>query len=525
MDAAATQVGALDIAAQRIRQLTFGLSAVRSLWGRRLPSDPAQRLLLYGPALRRMVTASGPVLDQIAGQDRPLPPRLFSSAARRVLRRGPARTDLAGSKATLPKALLEVTNRCPPPPQRDPEGMPHADQAAKEQGLPPLDDLLRRGLEEGRLQVDDLVRRFEELANDPRWANFMGHLHSFVKEAAAAGRLPYGPLLEILRAIEEGDEREVAKLVDLFRFEAEPDHDSLLELGKLLLTEPPDRPCRPVDLGKLEEVLTAAIDPTVDKPLVARRVLAGITGLGDQPLAPTEICLGLDLPVWTFLRDRAPDWLLPGVNTLQEDAVVAVESNPTFVDAFLLGLNAQVLSELRWRNVPIATGCTPMRMFWGQIDVAADQHTPDIRGVALWPAATPLGHADHQPPPPTGTDLVVVFRSDLFRRYPRTIVYAAPAPIVNGEPDWNADPPFGGPDRLFPTFQGSIGEDITFFRFDMQPQTARAWWIALEEPPSGYSFRNNLPSAATDGAAFADDTFHDPIRVLLRGERLIPEAP
>src|SRR3712207_6341889 len=143
-----------------------------------------------------------------------------------------------------------------------------------------------------------------------------------------------------------------------------------------------------------------------------------ITGLGDQPLAPTEICLGIDFPIWTFLRDHAPDWLLPGVSAIEKDDVVALESNPTFVDAFLLGLNTQVLSELRWRNVPIATGCTPMRMFWGQIDVAANRHRPDIRGVETWPANSPLGHGTHQPPPPASTDLVVVFRSDLFRRYP-----------------------------------------------------------------------------------------------------------
>jgi hypothetical protein len=212
---------------------------------------------------------------------------------------------------------------------------------------------------------------------------------------------------------------------------------------------------------------------------------------------------------------------------LEEDAVVGMESNPIFVDAFFLGLNAQVLTEFRWRNLRIATGCTPMRTFWGQIDLAGNRPMPDIRGIDVWSDTSTLGDAGHQPPPVTAAnDLVLVFRSDLFRRYPKTLVYAAPAPEDGGEPDWEADPPFADGDRLYPTFQGSIGEDITFFRFDIQPTRATGYWIVLEEPPSGYSFRSTIPvsSSVTDGATFADTTFADPVRVLIRGESLIPEG-
>jgi hypothetical protein len=523
MDAAAQQVGALDIAAQQIRQLTLGLNLSRSLWERRLPEDPAQRLLLYGPALRRLVTPNGPVLDQIAGAPRPLPRLLFSSAARRVLRSGPARTALAQPNAIAPAALLGMANRCPPLPERVVDGLPHADVVAEQLGRDTLDNLILIRLRQGRLEPGPLLQRFLEIAEDPRWEDLLSGLVDRVRQSAAAGRLLYFQLVEVLIAVEVGDREEVQRLVEGFDFQAEPDEQSLLELGDTMPAEPPRRRCRPVDLSGLEPVLTRSIDPTVDEPLVQRRVLDGITGLDDQPLAPTEVCVGIDLPVWTFLRDRAPDWLLPGVNDLEEDAAVALESNPTFVDAFLLGLNTQVLSELRWRNVPVATGCTPMRMFWGQVDVATNSRKPDIRGVETWPAASELGDPDHQPPPPVGTDLVLVLRSDLFRRFPKTLIYAAPAPIVNGQPDWNADPPFGG-DRLLPTFQGSIGEDITFFRFDVDPQTARGWWIVLEEPPPGYGFRNDVPVGAEvqNGADFADVTFNDPVRVLLRGDRLVP---
>jgi hypothetical protein len=118
--------------------------------------------------------------------------------------------------------------------------------------------------------------------------------------------------------------------------------------------------------------------------------------------------------------------------------------------------------------------------------------------------------------------LVLVFRSDLFRRYPQTLVYVAPAPIVGGQPNWEADPPFTG-DRLLPIFQGGIGDDVTFFRFDLEPVTVGSWWIVLEEPPSSYTF-DNVPTTAKDGAQFAHDTFHKPLRVLIPGKDLIAGA-
>jgi hypothetical protein len=114
-----------------------------------------------------------------------------------------------------------------------------------------------------------------------------------------------------------------------------------------------------------------------------------------------------------------------------------------------------------------------------------------------------------------------VFRTALFRRYPKTLVYLVSPAEQNGQPDWNADP---GTDRVLPVFQGSIGEDIVFFRFDIAPADARARWLVLEEPPSGVTFRSDVPVAQDDGAAFAIATIDQPLRVLIRGDSLIPQS-
>ena len=106
-----------------------------------------------------------------------------------------------------------------------------------------------------------------------------------------------------------------------------------------------------MNLDVLGNRLRAALDPTGHEPPALRRVCDTIVGLEGCSAAPPEICPGLDYPTWLLLRQHAKEWLLPGVGELPKDAVVAMESNPAFVDAFLTGLNTQLLSELRWRGL------------------------------------------------------------------------------------------------------------------------------------------------------------------------------
>ena len=125
-DACAAQAGDLAAAAQRLSHLTAGLAAARALWNRRLPADPRRRLAVLAPALGRMVTETGTVLERATGGDRPLPAALLSSAAARALRTGPARTRHAQPGANDPAAVLTAANECPKPPARAPPVCPTA---------------------------------------------------------------------------------------------------------------------------------------------------------------------------------------------------------------------------------------------------------------------------------------------------------------------------------------------------------------------------------------------------------------
>lgn len=301
------------------------------------------------------------------------------------------------------------------------------------------------------------------------------------------------------------------------------DSDLLQMLGALAPLTANDLTLTAVTTDALAAGVVAAFDPTTNTAPAAARVLTMISGGVDpaQPLAPPEPCVGLNRPAWADLAATFPEWLLPGIGQLPEDAIVALQSDPIFIDAYLAGLNTQLLGELRWRNIPVATGCTPIRRFWARSDPAAGLPTPDIVGLSDWAEASPLGDAGHRPPGVTGDELVIAVRGELLLRYPTTLVYLQSAiPAGATAPNFGVDPNPGGP-QLLPTFHGQLADDVFFFGFASLDETALATnWLVLEEPPGGYRFANDVPTAAATGHDWAVATLVQPVRVLIRGDSL-----
>ena len=476
-DGAARQAGAVATASQRIRHLTLGLQAAGALWRRRVPTDPVARLAVLSPLLGRMpVDAGGTALSAIDGRTPMLSAALLSSAARRVLRRRSALERAAAPGATSLPGLLGAANRCPEPPK-----------------LTDDDTRIVDAVNGPRQQLGDAVRH-----------TAIGTLEQYYGNRDRAA--------QVSRTLTE---------------------DGVLdELLSDLGLDPPAVDCRPVDLAAYAGAVAAGVDPTVARPVAAQRVLATLTGLREPLLAEPDVAPEIDLPLWRFLADNAPDWLLPGGGDVPADRVLAVASNPAFAEAVLLGANVQTLGELRWRNLPITSRWTPLRRFWQRVDIAAGTVGTDVRPVVdlatdapLWPDATDLGDVSHLADPTHGSSLVVVLHTELFRRYPSTLVYLTAN--AGGAVTWGPAPDVdaAGATRDYPSFSGTLTPELVFFGFDLPPSAGTDHWLVLEEPPPGYRFRHPesegdpvqkaKANAATDGATFAAATFAEPVRVFL----------
>jgi hypothetical protein len=201
--------------------------------------------------------------------------------------------------------------------------------------------------------------------------------------------------------------------------------------------------------------------------------------------------------------------MLPGIGDLPNDHVVALATNPAFVEALLVGANQQALGELRWRNMPIGARWSPLRKFWQRTN-----GTMDIEPIRTWPAASGFGGAGLAPAA-LAIEAVVVFRTTLFRRYPETVVYLCP------DTDWDAPTEQVLTGKVFPSFVGRIGPDVTFFGFPVSPAALKTHWVVLEEPPDGrrfYTEMANVPQPdhdPPDAAKYAEDTFAVPVRVMI----------
>jgi hypothetical protein len=489
-DAAAAKSGDLAIARDRINHVAFGVEASRSLWRRRLPADPVELLAILSPALGRLVTTAGAsVVDAIAGRTPGMTRALLSSAARRALRPGPARTARTAKGAAPFGDVLLAANECDE--SRDPAEV-HPDGRSRAKAI--------------KRAVFDAARGDESLAEPILQA--LGDDPSPAKLAAA------------LRALAPGEKGVPSReAIDRFldRRDFRSADPSPLEWRGWMDEHGHHEPCDRVDLSRLSTIVSAAIDPTVARPPAVERVLSTLPGI--THIGPVEIEPELDLPLWSFLSDRAPDWMLPGAGDLVDGDVVALSTNPVFVESLLVGANTQATAELRWRNVPLVTRWSPLRKFWQR-----KENDFDIVPIKTWPNAEPLG-GTALVPPGRAAEAVVAFRTSLFRRYPATVVYLYPLdPLSAG---WK--PPSETNDltdrRVVPTFTGTIGPEITFFGFRLPPSALSTHWVVLEEPPAGHRFYQKpvspAPLAAPPGVAensssnFAYVRFAVPVRVLI----------
>ena len=87
------------------------------------------------------------------------------------------------------------------------------------------------------------------------------------------------------------------------------------------------------------------------------------------------------------------------------------------------------------------------------------------------------------------------------------------------------------------TNQGNLGSDCTFFGFsEVSPSEGRKHWFVIEEPDKGFRFwgvKSDLDSLAVvlgdaiehehGGAHIARARFANPIRIMIRGDRILPD--
>jgi hypothetical protein len=234
----------------------------------------------------------------------------------------------------------------------------------------------------------------------------------------------------------------------------------------------------------MTEMLRAQIDP--DQRGVS--ALQAGPSFGTTASAPEATSAILPHPVfpqpmYEALRDLSQEFLLPGAEHVGLDTVTLLETNPLFIESFMLGLNHEMSRELLWREYPTDQRGTYFTRFWDVRTGAGRGSPPQIASLHLWQPDARLGtFVSHQ----RQGQLVLLIRGELFRRYPNTVVFAARADSL--------DQPGG--DVRYPLFRGALGLDLVFVGFDLTEGDARGepgYVFVFQEQPAEPRFGLDVP--------------------------------
>jgi hypothetical protein len=242
----------------------------------------------------------------------------------------------------------------------------------------------------------------------------------------------------------------------------------LLEIAKSLL-----RRLDPVETVTLRERATITRAPSSGAPQGTRAALATSA---DQ-LRPILAAPDFPQPMYEVLRDLSQELLLPGLQHVPPNTATLLETNPKFVEAFMVGLNTEMGRELLWRGFPTDQRGTYFQLFW-------EGAQRDIKPIDQWDA-NPLGENLFGSAP--DKNLVLLIRSDLLSRYPNAVIYAAKA---------TGDPREPGPEEKYPIFRGTLQPDITFLGFDLTSEEATkdaGWFFIIQEQPTEPRFGFDKP--------------------------------
>ena len=263
--------------------------------------------------------------------------------------------------------------------------------------------------------------------------------------------------------------------------------------GKVVLDDPfLDPPRGRIDAPALG--LLAKLDPHVTVPArVSARLTAGSGRLpgwlrpdwfDDLRIEPVMAHPRFAYPMYEPLHRYDREWMVPGLGLIaRPDMATLLQTNNTFIEAYLVGLNHEMGRELLWREFPTDQRGTYFDSFWtGGRELVADLHELPWRGE--------LG--SHVEPALDGR-LVLLVRGDLVRRYPGVVAHAVRQATGDDGELLHEDgiPIFepGSPQSPVRTlFHIHLPPNVLLVGFDMDrariDAAAETWWFTLSENPT-----------------------------------------
>ena len=192
-------------------------------------------------------------------------------------------------------------------------------------------------------------------------------------------------------------------------------------------------------------------------------------------------------PMYLPLSDVSKEYFVPNLGLIPNNTLSLMKTNQEFIESYLVGLNHEFARELLWNEYPTDMQGSYFRQFWDVSVVPnrtgkdAKEFAEDLKDVPRlheWDRTSTLGSHNHRDAQGDKSQVVLVIRGDLLKRYPNTIIYAQQATwsdepkrkdrlILSDEKgeSYEHDPKDA---RLrFPLYRAFVAPDIYFIGFDL----------------------------------------------------------
>lgn len=271
-----------------------------------------------------------------------------------------------------------------------------------------------------------------------------------------------------------------------------------------------------INIGSLNNAIIEKINPSYTIPRrtfstikLPKHIIENMT----ETFAPIKAHPVIDIPMYKPLADISSELFLPNLNKIEHNSITLLENNQKFIESYMVGINHEMTRELLWREYPIDYRGTYFRQFW---DANDDENIKDIPPIHKWSrviSPNELGTHNLRAAQSGKTQLVLVIRGELLKKYPTAVVYAQKAVWgkKNNVEDVNeeralveipASEQNNPPKTLLktPVFEAKIEPDVYFFGFDLDDEEARGtkepkkldddpgWFFVLKERPGEARF-------------------------------------
>lgn len=301
-----------------------------------------------------------------------------------------------------------------------------------------------------------------------------------------------------------------------------------------------------LDLDVINTTILQKINPSVTiqaRTLTQIKLPPHIRQNMVETFAPVMAYPEIDVPMYKPLAELSSELFLPNLNKIEQNSITLLENNQKFIESYMVGINHEMSRELLWREFPTDQRGTYFRQFWDVTSFLPSQPPPedikeqlrDIPPIHKWSKINAsrlvpsdansvkkneLGSHNQRALTSGKTQLVLVIRGELLKKYPTAIVYAHKADwgekndikdvneervLVNLTGAELNNPPASK--LKTPLFEAKIDPDIYFFGFDLDDEEARGtknpqttnddpgWFFVLKERPGEPRFGLDIDKA------------------------------